>query len=242
METNRSRSERRNTGIRFRYGICLNDNCPKGGKNHEVQQIPARQDFVCSECGKPLRECPPPKKSSNIKIFLAIGAVIIAIAIIAIIVFSGEKDVNNQPVEIPGDTTAVVPSVDTTATVIKTEPVDTVQPIKTDTVAHVQTPKESKPVKTSGDDIRARQQTTANLSCGRYEGPISGGKPDGIGGTVFITRSHVINLKDGSGNTATVEPGDKIVNTKFKNGLLQQGQIIRTNGERKYITGLRERL
>ena len=46
--------------LRYRYGICLNDNCSKC-KSKEVQQIAARKELVCEECGKPLRECPPPK-------------------------------------------------------------------------------------------------------------------------------------------------------------------------------------
>lgn len=48
---------------RFKYGICLNDECPMC-KQKTVQQIPMRKDLVCQnpECGKPLRECPPPKK------------------------------------------------------------------------------------------------------------------------------------------------------------------------------------
>lgn len=49
---------------RFKYGICLNDECPMC-KQKKVQQIPMRKDLVCQnpECGKPLRECPPPRKS-----------------------------------------------------------------------------------------------------------------------------------------------------------------------------------
>lgn len=37
--------------VRFRYGMCLNENCSKC-KSKEVQTISARKDFVCSECGK----------------------------------------------------------------------------------------------------------------------------------------------------------------------------------------------
>lgn len=50
----------RNEHLRYRYGICLNDSCEKC-KSKEVQQIPTRKDLVCESCGKPLRECPPPK-------------------------------------------------------------------------------------------------------------------------------------------------------------------------------------
>ena len=39
-----NRSER----VRNRYGICLNDSCSKC-KGKEVQEIPARKDFVCAD-------------------------------------------------------------------------------------------------------------------------------------------------------------------------------------------------
>ena len=75
--------------IRYRYGICLNDNCEKC-KSKEVQEIPARKEFVCPECGKPLRECPPPKKGGNTKLLAIIAGVVVLLAIIGcIIAFSG---------------------------------------------------------------------------------------------------------------------------------------------------------
>ena len=60
---------------RFKYGICLNDECPMC-KQKKVQQIPMRKDLVCQnpECGKPLRECPPPKKP-GLPIGLIIGII-----------------------------------------------------------------------------------------------------------------------------------------------------------------------
>ena len=60
---------------RFKYGICLNDECPMC-KQKTVQQIPMRKDLVCQnpECGKPLRECPPPKKP-GLPVGLIIGII-----------------------------------------------------------------------------------------------------------------------------------------------------------------------
>ena len=73
MATNRNSEH-----LRYRYGICLNDNCEKC-KSKEVQQIPARKDFVCQnpECGKPLRECPPPKTPKNKLLIAIVSAVVI---------------------------------------------------------------------------------------------------------------------------------------------------------------------
>lgn len=50
----------RNTHLLFRYGQCLNDGCSKC-KSKEIQEIPARKDFVCQECGKELREVQRPR-------------------------------------------------------------------------------------------------------------------------------------------------------------------------------------
>ncbi len=66
---------------RFKYGICLNDECSLC-KEKKVQQIPMRKDLVCTECSKPLRECPPPKQGPDWK---KIAAIIGAIAGIAAI-------------------------------------------------------------------------------------------------------------------------------------------------------------
>ncbi|MBQ9636671.1 MAG: Ig-like domain-containing protein [Prevotella sp.] len=84
-------NSRSNERIRYRYGICLNDNCEKC-KSKEVQEIPARKDFVCQNpgCGKPLRECPPPKKGGNKKLIGIIAGVVALLAIIgSVIAFTG---------------------------------------------------------------------------------------------------------------------------------------------------------
>ena len=71
-----------------------------------------------------------------------------------------------------------------------------------------------------------------NLSYGIYEGPMSNGVPDGINGEVRVTRGFNLDLKSG-GATLRLEPGDRIVNCKFRNGKLVQGFLKRANGEGK---------
>lgn len=84
--------------------------------------------------------------------------------------------------------------------------------------------------------------TTATLKCGVYEGPMSGRTPNGIGGEIKVTRSYSIDLKNVDHETIEISAGDKIIQTKFKDGVLLQGQLIRSNGERKWIDGISERL
>jgi len=102
-----TRDSKRSSNERYQYGICLNDECPKC-KAKEVQQIPMRKEFVCQnpECGKPLRECPPPKKRNG-KLPLIIGIAILLIGgiIAAILALGGKSEpvtltLNKQQVEL----------------------------------------------------------------------------------------------------------------------------------------------
>ena len=74
---------------RFKYGICLNDECPLC-KEKKIQQIPMRKDLVCTnpDCGKPLRECPPPKTGPNKKLIAIITAAVLGIAAIICVIFA----------------------------------------------------------------------------------------------------------------------------------------------------------
>lgn len=76
--------------------------------------------------------------------------------------------------------------------------------------------------------------TTYNFGWGIYEGPMKGGKPNGFGGEVKITKSYKIDLKNGSYKQVT--KGDRLVNTKFKEGKLVQGYIHHTNGDQESFT------
>lgn len=80
-----SQETRRSNKERNKYGICLNDECPKC-KGKEVQQIPMRKEFVCAECGSELRECPPPKKRNNKLIAFIVAVIVIVGGVIAAIV------------------------------------------------------------------------------------------------------------------------------------------------------------
>lgn len=240
----------RNTHLQFRYGQCLNDGCSKC-KSKEIQEIPARKDFVCQECGKELREVQRPLswwEKYGKATSAAIAAVVIIGGAAAWFAFSGsESKKPSEAVAAPDSSAVAAP--DTTAS----QPQAASQSEKKAPEAASQTEAtpESAPSTAAEPAVKpavhskpapAPQTNGASLKCGKYEGPMSGGKPNGIGGTITVTRSYSIDLKDGSGNSVSIEAGDRISNTKFKNGVLQQGQLIRSNGERKFLTGLSERL
>lgn len=74
-----------------------------------------------------------------------------------------------------------------------------------------------------------------NLGYGIYEGPVSGGKANGIGGEIRFTSNHTIDLKKGTGETVEVNAGDKMINVKMKDNQIIQGQLKRSDGSQKWI-------
>ena len=78
---------------------------------------------------------------------------------------------------------------------------------------------------------------TINLGWGTYKGSVSGNK-SGIGGEITVNKTYTIDLKKASGETVTVNPGDKIANAKVENGKLRQGEIRFADGTRKFVSGL----
>ena len=188
MATNRS--ER----VRNRYGICLNDSCSKC-KSKEVQEIPARKDFVCAECGKALRECPPPRSWWDKHGKKVIGAAVVAVLGAVGIGISQLDRVNEKDPTEP-----------------KVVTIDSVAQQKTDTVLTVTNESAPKPeVKTepkktqSGPKPGERYKGTLNLSYGKYVGDIVDGRPDGAGVLTYSQTQKVVSTKD-----VVAEPGERI--------------------------------
>lgn len=194
-----NRSER----IRNRYGICLNDSCSKC-KTKEVQEIPARKDFVCAECGKPLRECPPPPPPVNLK--KIIGGVVVALLIGGGAAFAllggGEEKTASKPEVVVLDSVAPqkpeVPAEET-----KEEEKPAAPAVK-------EAPKKvaKKPAHMPGE----RYKGTLDLGYGKYAGDIVDGKPDGAGVLTYTKQQKVVSTKD-----VVAEPGERIEGV-FENG------------------------
>lgn len=225
MATNRNSEH-----LRYRYGICLNDNCQKC-KNKEVQQVAARKDFICEECGKPLRECPPPKSGPNKKVIAAITALVVIIAA-GIGLFMGFSS---------GDTSDSTPidSVNV-ENVPQSQPSDTVTVIKTDTIVKTDTlvVKEQMPVNTKATPVSTKQtatpkaepsnsgNSTIRLSYGKYSGATKNGYPHGQGKLTYST-SRQINRNDMKGRTANA--GDYVIG-EFYNGFVVYGKHYDASG------------
>lgn len=107
----------RNERLRNRYGICLNDSCSKG-KSKEVQEIPVRKDFVCAECGKPLRECCRPQtwwEKHGKKVIIGTVVVLLAGTGVGVSMLGGDKEKISETekedtvITLPVDTPKVTP-------------------------------------------------------------------------------------------------------------------------------------
>ena len=224
MATNRNSEH-----LRYRYGICLNDNCQKC-KNIEVQQVSARKDFVCEECGKPLRECPPPKSGPNKMVIAAIAAVIvIAVGVGCFLAFTGGS---NEPEVAAVDSTKVDSSAvakTDTVTIVRTDTIKQIDTVTIEkTVEKVETPKTTKTTTTTTKTSKASGSGngTIHLSYGIYKGDSKNGYPDGMGRLTYST-SRQINRYDSKGRMASA--GDYVIG-EFVNGFFVQGKHYSSNG------------
>lgn len=197
----------RNERLRYRYGICLNDSCSKC-KTKEVQEIGARKDFVCAECGKALRECPPPRSWWDKHGKKVIGGIVVALlagggAGYALLGGSDKKDPEPKPeppVEVKNTTTQAQP--DTIKTEVKAEPEK----------PEVKEPVKVAPKKPVGPKPGERYKGTLNLGYGTYAGDIVDGKPDGAGVLTYTKQQKVVSTKD-----VVAQPGERIEGV-FENG------------------------
>ena len=206
----------RNTDrVRYRYGICLNDNCEKC-KSKEVQEIPARKDFVCQnpECGKPLRECPPPKKGGNGKLIGIIAGAVVLLAIIGGIIAmsgSGEEAPKPEPV-------AVAP-VDSDS--IKAAQMEAENQRLKDSLAAVEAANAKKQEAPAAKPVAApAPKPAASGSKNLGYATFKGSWPNDVNGRMVFTSSHVIDSKDPKKRVA--EAGDYVIG-EWSDGHLVQG-------------------
>ena len=209
--------------FRYRYGICLNDNCLKC-KNKEVQQVSARKDFVCEECGKPLRECPPPKSGPNKMVIAAIAAVIvIAVGVGCFLGFSGGDTPESTPVDSLNVQSDSLSQSSDTVTVVRTDTIKQIDTVTIEkTVEKVETPKAIKTTTTTTKTSKASGSAKGSINLGyaKFTGTVSGGKPNGQG-TMRFTSSHVIDSRDPKGRVA--DAGDYVIG-EWVSGKLVQGR------------------
>lgn len=210
---------RTNDRLRYRYGICLNDNCEKC-KNKEVQEIPTRKDFVCQnpDCGKPLRECPPPKKSSSKGLIIGTIAAIVIIAGILVAFFAGggKSEPGGEPDIVAVDSDSIRAAQLAEQQLVEQQRLqDSLQAVA-DSLARVaeeQTKKNAQP----------SQPTAPRASSGSKDlgyATFKGSWPNDVNGRMVFKSAHLIDSRDPKGRIA--DPGDYVIG-EFADGHLVQG-------------------
>lgn len=214
-----------------RKGICKNPDCDMC-MSREVQEIEPGEDFICSDCGAPLQDVGDKpsnggggdggsKRTLMLAIICAVVAILCGVGYWFFVANSSSDDV----------TTTGTDSTEVTTPQGQGENVTTGGNNGNGNNGTTTQPG-------GGNGGGAVASGTVSLGNGTYNGPLKGGKPDGIGGTFTCSRAFTLDLKDGYGNTVDLAAGDKIIDTKFDGGKLQQGEIHFANGTRKYISGL----
>lgn len=207
-----------NDRLRARYGICLSDSCQKC-KDKTVQIITGRKDFVCEECGKPLREVPRPQtaweKNGN-KIIGGIVALAIAGGATAFFMLGGDK--NKAPKEQPKqEQTAEKKDTAKTDTVAK--PVEVAEKTETPKAEEpkVEEPKTKEKTKTAGTSTSVPTNGPIRLGYGTYKGETRNGKPHGHGTITYTAPHKIVASKD-----FIAQPGDKFEG-EFRDGIVSGG-------------------
>ena len=185
---------------------------------------------MCEECGKPLRECPPPKSGPNKMVIAAIAAVIvIAVGVGCFLGFSGGDSPESTPVDSLNVQSDSLSQSSDTVTVVKTDTIKQIDTVTIEkTVEKVETPKATKTTTTTTKTSKASGSGngTIHLSYGIYKGDSKNGYPDGMGRLTYST-SRQINRYDSKGRMASA--GDYVIG-EFVNGFFVQGKHYSSNG------------
>ena len=176
-----------------------------------MQQIPMRKDLVCSECGKPLRECPPPKKKG---VDSKLIGIIVAVVVIGggIAAFFGLKGGNEVP---PQETPVSVVDSDSIkraeAEALRIQ--DSLRAVAVkDSLEKIKGATAQPPVKSTPQP----RSTSKNLGYATFKGSW----PNDVNGRMVFTSSHVIDSKDPKKRVA--EAGDYVIG-EWSDGHLVQG-------------------
>ena len=204
----------RNGRVLYRYGLCLNDQCTKC-KSKEVQEIGARKEFVCAECGKQHRECPRPKtwweKNGKIVIIAAV-VVILGAAAGCFALMGDDKKTNENPKD---------ESVKVDTTIVE-------KPVMVEEVKEKEEPKEEKPVEPVKVNIQ-NGHGTIELDYGTYTGDLRNGKPNGHGVMKYKKQYTIIPSKN-----IIAQPGDSFEG-EFRDGRVSGPGYLKHNGTEQFV-------
>lgn len=202
------------------YGVCSEADKDTLFQEADLEEVDGK--YICPKCKQELEPIEKGGGKGKGKLIAIIAAVVVVLGGgVAAIALGGGDEKQDETASTGTNVTELEGEESDLDLEQVTEPQQPEQP---------ENPAEPQPVKP------APAPTGYNLGWGTYEGPMQSGKPHGIGGEVKVTSSYSIDLKNGS--FKQVAKGDKLVNTKFKEGKLVQGFIHHANGEQEsFIIG-----
>lgn len=224
---------------------CLNvGNCETANQN-KVFEIAEGTEPVCPDCGKNMLVEVKGKKP--VTLILVVLALVAVAGVVAYSVLGGSKEKETK--EAVADQIDIVPSENIPGDSAKEATPEIVSEVVEPTVEQTNISDKSeaqnigsatKNSNVSSEKPKANPKSLDgySLGWGRYSGPASNGKPDGLGGEIVVTGHHTLDLHDG-GKTIEFSPGDKITRVKIKDGKLLQGLLTRPdNSSRHFSVGV----
>lgn len=198
------------------YGICTEAEKETVFQETDLEEVDGK--FICPKCKQELEEIDGGGGHGKLIAIIAAAVIVLGGGTAALLLGGKGEGTPSEAVEQPPVVDPPVAEPDTTSQ---------------DEVIELEG-EESDLDDETGNEKPQSDAKTYNLGWGTYEGPMKGGRPHGLGGEVIITKSHTIDLKNGS--YKQVAKGDRLVNTKFKDGKLVQGYIHHPGGGQESFT------
>ena len=198
------------------YGICTEAEKETVFQETDLEEVDGK--FICTKCKQELEEIDGGGGHGKLIAIIAAAVIVLGGGTAALLLGGKGEGTPSEAVEQPPVVDPPVAEPDTTSQ---------------DEVIELEG-EESDLDDETGNEKPQSDAKTYNLGWGTYEGPMKGGRPHGLGGEVIITKSHTIDLKNGS--YKQVAKGDRLVNTKFKDGKLVQGYIHHPGGGQESFT------
>lgn len=221
-----------------KIGVCNNPDCDLC-LSREHQEIEFGEEFVCRECGKPLKEFEDKKKKkSNNKLpIIIIAAILIIGGIVAVLFALRDKSEPTPPEElvvVESDTVKNVEETIVEDTLAIVEDTLTMQPDEVDSIP-VETVEQPQPVVEQPKEKPAKPKATKfDLGYATYE-PMEGasgiknGMPNGNGIMRFKSRQTIPGTVD-----CVAEPGEW-VNGMWREGKVNAGTWYRNDGNQVIV-------
>ncbi|MBR1933880.1 MAG: hypothetical protein IJ841_09370 [Prevotella sp.] len=239
-------------GAKYAYGICTNTDhdgngnpCPKCASKERIR-LSLRDEFVCPECGEQLTKVGGTDPvGPNWKLIGIIAAAVVLIGG-GLGWFFGIYQPQQREKAAQEERLAFVADSLRQDSIAKAQKAEADKKAREEALAREEAEAQARINDSIEAANKAKEETKEepqepgpkpkNPPYGSYSGPRDGnGNPHGVGGEVRITRSYSLDLKKSPAEYVQLSSGDKIVNTKFVNGQLKQGEIVFTDGRRKWI-------